>query len=333
MKLIYLITIIVLALTSANIFGQTTDNIKKPKYERVSQAYGYLMGQEYTLSLIKSKYQNLELSITKVQMSFNSTFGDSKEGMKNYLIETLTEKKFISYDEQLMTELKKLLGGQTFTEEIAIKFLSEVESRAKGNIASPVLETLLHFQYITRPHQELLDGFTRIFKTKGHPKSKNTDWQIEVPISWRESEGDRPNIIQKFTSDFGEGSQSIMLGVKEMPLPRGYKFSKQELNDFFTEKEVKDMVPEGGKFISFTKMTLDNNVGGMLQIEQNVSRLDLEMKIRMLQFMFIKGRKMYILQGVVASTKADSDLALEMKKYLTLYKLVANSIVVNDQYK
>ena len=333
MRSIYIIAIIVLALTSANIFGQTPDKIKKPKYERVSQAYGYLMGQEYTLSLIKSKYENLERNIIMVQMSFNSTFGGTKEGMKSYLIETLTEKNFISYDEKLMTELKKLLSGQTFTEEIAIKFLSEVESRAKGNIASPVLETLLFFQYSTRPHQELLDGFTKIFKTKGHPKSKNTDWQIEVPISWRESEGDRPNIIQKFTADFGESFHSIILMVKEMALPKGYKFSSKELNELFTEKKAKEMVPEGGQFILFTKMNLDNNIGGMLEIEQAVSRLDITIKVRMVQFMFIRNNKMYILQGAVGSEKTNTNLGLEMKKYLPLYKLVANSIVVNDQYR
>lgn len=333
MRPIYIIAFTVFALTSATTFGQTPDKIKKPKSERVSQAYGYLMGQEYTLSLIKSKYQYLVPNIAKVQIAFNLAFGSSKEGMKNYLIETLSENNFNSYVEKSMTEISKVLGGQSFTEEIATNFLSEIESRAEGNIASPILETLLSFQYFTQPHQEHLNGFTRIFKTKGHSKSKNTDWQIEVPISWRPAEGDRPNIIQKFTSDFGDGSQSIMLMVKEMPLPKGYKFSKQELNELFTEKEMKNMVPEGGKFISFTKMILDNNVGGMLQIEQKVSRLDLEMKIRMLQFMFIRSNKMYILQGAVASEKPESDFALEMKKYLPLYKLVANSIVVNDQYK
>lgn len=333
MRPIYIIALLVLALTSTSICGQTTDKVKKTKYKRVSEAYGYLMGQEYTLSLIKNKFPQQELNITKAQMTFNSTFGRSKEGMKSYLMEILGESEFNSYDDTVMAEMKRLLGSQTFTEEIATTFISEVESRAKGIIASPALETLLSFQYFTRPHQEFLDGFTNAFKTRGHTKSKNTDWQIEVPISWRPAEGDYPNIIQQFTSDFGDGSQRIALMVKEMPLPKGYKFSAKELNELFTEKEMKKMVPEGSKFISSTKMTLDNNVGGMLQMEQNVSRLDFEIKIRMVQFMFIRSNKMYFLQGTVASENADSDLALEMKKYLPLYKLVANSIVVNDQYK
>ena len=101
----------------------------------------------------------------------------------------------------------------------------------------------------------------------------------------------------------------------------------------FTEEEAKKSVPEGGQFISFTKMTIENNDGGMLEIEQAVSRLDITMKFRIVQFMFVRKNKMYFLQGAVGSEKTNIDLVLEMKKYLPLYRLVANSIVVNDQYK
>jgi hypothetical protein len=333
MKYKYTFSILLLFITIINVYGQTTENLKKPKYKRVSEAYGYVSGQEYSLNLIKKEFPQYEMSVLKAQMSFNSTFGKAKEGMKKYLSEYLGQNEFIEYEDKLISEMKKMLGNQTFTEEIATNFISEVESRAKGNIASTVLETLLSFQFSDRPQDELTSGFTTTFKTKGHLKSKNTDWQIKVPKSWKAEEADRPNIIQKFTNDYGSGNQAIMIMVKEMPLPKGYKITKEELNDLFTEKEMKDMVPDGGKFISFTKMTLDNNIGGMMEFEQTVERLDFKIKIRMVQFMFIRGNKMYTLQGTVGSEKPDTDLSLEMKKYLPLYKLVANTIVVNDQYK
>jgi hypothetical protein len=330
MKHKYAISILLLFITAINVFGQTIDNIKKTKYIRVSEAYGYLIGQEYSLDLIKKEFPQFEMSILKVKMSFNSTFGKSKEGMKKYLAEYLGQNEFNQYEERLISELTKMLDNQAFTEEIASNFISEVENRAKGNIAPTVLETLLSFQYSDRPQDELTSVFTTTFKTKGHPKSKNTDWQIKVPKSWKAEQADRPNIIQKFTSDYGAGNQSIMLMVKE--LPKGYKLSKEELNDLFTEKEMKEMAIDGGKFISFTKMILDNNVGGMIEYEQTVERLDFEMKIRMVQFMFIRGDKWYSLQCSVGSAKTDIDLSSEMKEYLPLYKLVANTLVVNDQY-
>jgi hypothetical protein len=297
MKSKYIFSILLFFLTAINVFGQTTDNITKPKYIRVSEAYGYITGQEYSLNLIKEEFPQFEMNILKAQLSFNSTFGKSKEGMKKYLAEYLGQNEFTDYEDKLISEIKKMISNQSLTEEIALNFISEVESRAKGNIASTVLETILSFQFFDIPQDELTSGFTTTFKTKGHLKSKNTDWQIKVPKSWKAEEADRPNIIQKFTSDYGSGNQSIMLMVKEMPLPEGYKITKEEINVIFTEKEMKDMVPDGGKFISFTKMTLDNNIGGMMEYEQTMERLELIFKVRMVQFMFIRGNKMYFLQG------------------------------------
>ncbi len=68
----------------------------------------------------------------------------------------------------------------------------------------------------------------------------------------------------------------------------------------------------------------------MIEYDLTMKRLDFKIKLRMLQFMFIKGNKMYMLQFTVASEKTDTDLNIEMKKYLPFYRLVANAII-NDQ--
>jgi clan AA aspartic protease (TIGR02281 family) len=311
--------------------NSTETNIKRPKYIRASEAYGYLIGQEYSLDYIKKKFPELELNIDRLQISFNLNFGKSKEALRNYLSNIFSDTELEKHKESLVKELNRQFANQTFTEDDAIAFLLEVDNRAKGNIASPVLETILSFQYADRPHGEFLAGFTTLFKTKGHPKSKGTDWQIRVPKSWRAEEADRPNIIQKFLADQDDTNQSIMLMV--LPFPEGHPPTKAELDELFTDKGSRSIVPEKGKFISFTKMTLDNNIGGMLVYEQTTSRMDFTITVRMAQFMFIKATKIYVLQGTVGADNHETDLSLEMQKYLPLYRLVANSIVVNDQYR
>lgn len=326
MKCKYIIAILTLFLTSVNLFGQT-------KEDRVVTAYGYLKGQEHSLNLIKTKFPELGSGITKAETDFNSSFGTAHDRIRNYLLQFMGERQLKETDEKLITELDKILGKQPFTKETSIKFISEVEDRAKGNIQSPILETLLSFQYSDKPQDELLNGFTTTFKTSGRSKSKGTDWQIKVPKSWKAEEADDPNIIQKFVSDFGDGVPAFMLMVQELPLPEGYKITKEEISEVFTEKGVKDMVPADGKFISFTKMTLDNNIGGMLELEQTSEQPDFKIKIRMVQFMLVKSNKMYLLQGTLYSKKDKADLSLDMQKYLPLFKLVANSIVVSDKDK
>jgi hypothetical protein len=51
------------------------------------------------------------------------------------------------------------------------------------------------YSQTSNPEREFLEGNTYVFKTKG------TDWQLEIPNSWKASEANRPNIIQKFYSD------------------------------------------------------------------------------------------------------------------------------------
>lgn len=330
-KCIILILVYVFCLLSAN--AQTIEPIKPTKYKRVTQAYGYLIGQEYSLGKIKKDFPSLELNVLKAQLAFNSTFGKSKENLVIFLKENLGATEFATIAGKLEIETKKILGRQILSEDAALQYLNEVETRATGIIASPILETLLSYQFLNQPLNEVANGFFYTFKTKSHPKSKNTDWHIKVPKSWKAEEAERPNIIQQFTSDYGDGDHSLMLIVKDLDLPKGTILSKQELNEFFSEKEMRNVVPSGGRFISFTKMSLDNHIGGMLHIEQTIDRLDLRVKVRTLQFMFIRGNKLYNLQGHVGSLKTPIDLNSEMQRYLPFYKSVANSIVVNDQYK
>lgn len=314
--------------------GQTIPIIKKTKYERATQAYEFIKIQNGFLSSFKKQFPQLEFNILKAELAFNSTFWKSNEGIKKYLNEFIGEVEFNKYETRLNSEMKTALENISFVEQDAINFIADVENRAKGIIDTPILETLLYFQYCNNPSGEFSAGFTTKYSTKGHSKSKNTDWQIKIPKSWKAEEGERPNIIQKFTSDYGNGNESFMLLVNELDLPVGYKMTNEELNRFFSEKEMNTlMTTTNRKFISFTKMTIENNIGGMVECEQTSERMGVQIKMRLVQFMFIMDNKMYILFCSVSSSNISIDLGVEMKKYLLLFKQVANSSVLRDQYK
>lgn len=44
--------------------------------------------------------------------------------------------------------------------------------------------------------------FGSIYETKNHPKAKGNWIQVKYPVGWKKAEGDRPNIVQKFTGDY-----------------------------------------------------------------------------------------------------------------------------------
>ncbi len=330
-KKLYLV--LFLFFTLSNVFGQNVFDVKIPKFKRVCEAYGYLIGQEYALKKSKMLFPEFEISAVKAEANFNSTFGISKIGMQKYLIEILGQSKFDDFEVASTNKIISLATKQVFTKDFVINFISDVENRANGSIGSPVLQTLLFFQYIDRPQDEFDTGFVSTFKTKAHIKAKGTDWQVSVPISWKAKESNSANIVQEFTSDYGDGNQSILLMVKNIELANGNQFTNPGLNHLFSEQAKRDMTPKGGKIVSTTKMTFYNNPGIMLDIDIEGKSLDNKILIKMLNFMFIIGGKMYILQGAVATANNKDDLYLDMKKYLQLFKSVAKSIVVNDQYK
>lgn len=332
MKEFSLIGILVLLIVSSSLNGICQEiGIKKPKYHRLSQTYGYLQAQQYTLDKIKEKFPDLSLEILKAELEFKTNFGKSLQNIKNYLHEQLGD-KYYNYENITSAELKRVLGTQIFDKTSAIEYLVKVENRAKGKIESPVLETILSFQFQDYPEEELKAGCIKIFKTKGHVKAKNTDWQISIPISWQSKESNSPNIVQMFCSDFGDGSEQIFLMVKNLDFPKGFKTTKKDQQELFTELSMKAMVPKGMKCLSCKKIRIYSNPGGMLELETTVDNIGVQVKSKMLQFMFSRNNKLYTLHCSVASIE-NEDLKIRFEKYLPLFKLVANSLVVNDQFK
>ncbi len=313
-----------------NILAAQNFEVVRPKNIRTSEAYGFLLGQEFTINQIKNNFPQYNNNVQRVEILFNTNFGKCKSKMIAYLTNFLGAKDFATYNYEMNTKLQEKLGPMKLEPEIIEAFISEVENRSKGNIPSTILETLLSFQFSEYPSNEFTSGFIKTFKTKGHRKSKGTDWQLKIPISWKSEEADRPNIIQKFTSDYGSGLQSIMIMVRETP--DNYIMTNEEIKYFLTTEGLKTMIPDGARFISSGSTTIDNIQSGVLECEQVVKQLDYNIKIRMLQFVFFYNNKFYSVQCTTSALTETTNLDAEMKKYLPLFKLVANSIVINQQY-
>lgn len=301
------------------------------KFKRVCRAYGLLESQEYSLNKIVRKYPDLELEVLRARSLFNSTYGQSRKNIEAYLKETYPT-EYVKFIHDVSVEIDRLSKTQEIDREGALLFLNTVEKHAKGDIESPILETLLSFQYQDHPEDEFLNKNIKTFKTKNHPKAKGTDWQINVPKSWYQKEGERPNIIQTFTSDFGDGYQMISLIVLDLTLENGGNPSEAMKAGLYSEKIIKAHLPKDSRFISSMKVTLDNYPGGMSIIERSVTRLDETSKLRIIEYSFHRKNKAYRLQCVIGGEPKD-DLDIPMQKFLPLFRLVANSLVENEQYK
>lgn len=309
---------------------------KEPRWKQLSQAYGFVLGQQASLELIEKNYPDIAKDAKGAWFAFNSTsLGESVKGVEEELSNLLGD-KWPEYKKKMAAQMETLIRGQDVTYQQAVAFLREVHQRAKGEMPGPILAALLsaHPRFAKNPGLELLAGWKQTFRTKGHPKAKGVDFSISFPASWSKREGYRPNIIQFFQSGAGYGPIMCNLMVKDIPLPAGYKITENELKEFFRPDELKDMIPDDQTFIDAKSIVLEGAPAGILVSDQTMQRLDLTLTMRMTQFITIHGESMIFVQFMVAKAPDSKESLDELQqKYLPTYRAIANTFVLNDKYK
>ena len=307
-------------------FSQSQNNSTfpaNPEIKLLIRAYGYLNGQKFTLNRIKKEFPTLEIAALKAESEFNLNFKKGGENITSHLKE-LIGKEYQNFESTKLQQIASILGKQNITEDLARQFVSDVNDRAKGKIESPVKETLLTYQYIDNPVQEFSSGFVNAYSTKNHSKSKNLEIATKLPLSWSKSEGERPNVVQTFISENGNGTEVIILLIKEFQ-------TSGSLQNIFTESELKKFATgEGAEPISAKEITIDNQKGGQIIFKMEGKRLDNITVVQGIMYVTLFRGKLIFLQCMVS--KDNRNLNERFKLFLPLFNQVANSIVLMDQY-
>lgn len=187
--------------------------------------------------------------------------------------------------------------------------------------------------FVMRPEEEFRQGHILRYRTKGHPKALGLDFQISYPASWRAEEGERPHIVQKFISQNGHGLEAITLMVREI-LPEGSTYTAQEIDKLFSPQSLRGMLPPDATYITAQPIVMDLHKGSVVIYEMTRQRVDRKMTMRVAQFTAIRGNKaISILCTVSMPPDNQSLLAERFKGFWPLFRLVANSFIIQEQYK
>lgn len=340
--------LILLAISSVqNAVAQATN---EPLYVDLSKTLGFIMGQRFSLNRIKVEYPALSLRAKKAELEFKSSFGVAETNIKKAL-RVILKDKYHEYTASMEKQLEATLMSQQINQEIAVQFLDEVEARAKGQIPSPILETLLSYQFADNPVEEFNRGFKVIYRTKGHPKAKGVDFQVEHPKSWSLREGQRPNVIQFFSSNNGRGPVYALIMTRdlvkeaqggltreEITALKTLEGSKELASEIFSDSSLIEMANGMGmtnvRDITTKRIVLDRWPGAMLEFIGDQQRLDITMKMYTRIYIAIYKNYMLFLQCQVAKLPSDTegDLKARVSKFAPLFHLVANSLVIQSQY-
>ena len=301
----------------------------------MSRTYGYYIGQTYTLDNIKKKYPNLQNEIFLIKNDFDLKYLKSIKDIEQFFTKNMSKKQWSDFQKMVKDGIKKQLNTNISYEE-SLEAIQVVKARIKGDIESPVIETLLMFNpnYQKNPIEELNDKFIQTYNSKDNPKAKGVDFSVKVPKSWKSQEANRPNIVRKFTSNNGyiiEDTfiENIMILVYDLPI-EVKKLTSQDVTDVCND------IPENSVLRECKATTLENLPAVVKRFKLNMKRLENSMNMEVVQYNVFYKNKMIIIQGQVGTMNekiSEKTLLERFEKFKPVFNYVANSLMISNLYK
>jgi hypothetical protein len=183
--------------------------------------------------------------------------------------------------------------------------------------------------------QDFYNGQRVTFSTRGHPKAKGVNINIEYPVTWKAEEGKRPNVVQVITSENGRGQEMAIILVKDIGLPKGIVFTKRELNTLLQEAMM-SFLPEGATSLSAKITTVDSIPAAMLQYILRAEATGTPMLGALLVYTTVVNGMLVNVQFMVGAPEevmSQRAVLKHMARFLPLFHLMANSIIFPDQWK
>ena len=159
---------------------------------------------------------------------------------------------------------------------------------------------------------------------KDHPKAKEVNLKIKVPIDWEVKEGDRPNIVKKFVN---EGNTYLILIKDNVTF-----FSRKQMRESLQEDNfVKEFVQEASSFLKSPKVidqsvvTIDTYPAVQFKVKGKMERSGLTFPVIMKCWVVFYEDKIIFLQAMGIDNP-------EFRALEQLYALITNSVIFPEQY-
>jgi hypothetical protein len=169
-----------------------------------------------------------------------------------------------------------------------------------------------------------IPALDKVFSSAGHPKADGLSVTLRLPASWVWKEGTRPHVVHSF-GEAGTGRNCNLI-VRRLPDPVARKDVAATLDDMAIGSEL----PAGLTLMRKAATTLDGLPAQTVVSSGTVSSGGIEIAAMAAQFATIYRQDFIILTCL--SRLAGADDRQRMREDSTLYSLVANSLVIENQW-
>ncbi|MCF6348876.1 MAG: hypothetical protein L3J20_11345 [Flavobacteriaceae bacterium] len=266
----------------------------------------FIHSQQYAFNTLKLNFPGQKAAIENVELAFNKNFGTAIETI-NTKTKNLLGNKYESFIENLNNELNK-------------SSITDIKNRLHEPIESPVLEILLAYKYENNPVDEFLNNFVNIYSV--NTNSTKIDLSIKVPVSWKELDGDSPNVLKKFRNEYGTGNVTITLSTKN--LSKLVSFINND--NMSAKKEFQKTSFKNHKIVPVQ----NENIARINQYDRLNSKPNSIQKRHITEQLYLSENNILEIKCIVNSTTG-SDLDLQYQRINPLYKSIVKSIRIIKQ--
>lgn len=301
-------------------------------FDEMSQAYGFVMGQEYSLNLLKNKFPQLGKDILLVKTKFDMYFAPSIKMIDSILNKENSQWQKIKTN--LNNQIRAVLNVDGIDYNDALSFIKSVEKRALGEMPVEIRGTLLTFNpiYISHPEQEYFDNYIFRYSSINNSKAKGLNFHIDFPMSWVAKEGNRPNVVQKFVSQNGHGFALAIILVNN--LDGITNVSESDVKELLNPQYLKKLLPKNSRLISSGFISIDNLPGIFQEYKDYNQQLDDKIILHTISYdLFYKNKKISLQFSVGSSADRENEIDKLFSTYDALFKLIARNFVLKTQWK
>ena len=293
----------------------------------LTKTFGFLMGQQATLSRIQRTYPSMATECEIARTTFNAAFPNVQKRLERELVAAFGNAGFDSFKASLEDKIKQSLETQKIDESLSADFLNTVMSRSIGKeLDADIWKTMLAANYFERPVDEFLDGHVKRFSSDGSGKSLGARFTLKVPISWESADGVRPNVVTKWVSENGNGPNTVMVQVWSMG---GEEVTAQDVREFATPASIKSLIPDIGEVISSKSFVHEGNPAVVMDYRMKVDRVGILRSTRAQSYMiYTKNAAINLTCMTVVAEANNSQVDAKFNPMKPVCLQIANSLTL-----
>lgn len=301
--------------------------ISQPVLADAGLAWGFCIGQSATLARIAQIGPSWSAEVAEANLAFRG-FARPCDDLDAFMRQAMPTNLYETSRSQIEQSALAAQGAVISTDSAAA-FIDTVGNRGRGDIPSPILETLLAIRYRTQPAREFADGFVSRYSTKGEAKARGLEVEMRLPASWASAPGELPNIVRKWTIQNGRGYSSINIGVRSF---EGLSPTEADIADLLREIQADEALSNDAGSPRTTPITIGKRQGYRTRQRQTIARLDQQVVLDVETWNLFVGENLLVLSCLtpispgVPTHEFDQDIR-------PLCNLVANSIVLPNDWR